>query len=115
MGGILSLCNGIKIFKIGLRYSCICQGTSTKRQRRAFLVVKSNYHLFYQSIHSYVEAIPLSALPKDTTNELAGLPSHYPSFMLNVMQGSRKYQLLKSFGLTRPENRTQVYRLLAQK
>jgi len=32
-----------------------------------------------------VEAIPLSALPKDTTSELAGLPSHYPFFMLNVM------------------------------
>jgi len=26
-----------------------------------------------------------------------------------------EYQLLKSFGLTRPGNRTQVYRLLAQK
>jgi len=27
-----------------------------------------------------VEAIPLSALPKDTTSELADLPSHYPFF-----------------------------------
>jgi len=39
------------------RYSFICQGTSTG--------------------HSYVEAIPLSALPKDTTSELAGLSPHY--------------------------------------
>jgi len=29
--------------------------------------------------------------------------------MLNVKQGSCKYQLLKSFGLTWPRNRTQVY------
>jgi len=34
MGGILSLCNGIRIFKIGLRYSFICQGKSTRRHRR---------------------------------------------------------------------------------
>jgi len=31
------------------------------------------------SNHSKVEAIPLSSLPKDTTSELSGLPSHYPS------------------------------------
>jgi len=30
----------------------------------------------YQSNHSKVEAIPLSALPKDTTSELAGLFPH---------------------------------------
>jgi len=28
--------------------------------------------------HSKVEAIPLSALPKDTTSELAGLSLQYP-------------------------------------
>jgi len=28
---------------------------------------------YYQSNHSKVQAIPLSALPKDTTSELAGL------------------------------------------
>jgi len=31
---------------------------------------------YYQSNHSKVEAIPLSALPKDTTSELAGLSPH---------------------------------------
>jgi len=31
---------------------------------------------YYQSNHTKVEAIPLSALPKDTTSYLAGLPSH---------------------------------------
>jgi len=33
---------------------------------------------YYQSNHSKVEAIPLSALPMDTTSELAGLSPHYP-------------------------------------
>jgi len=31
---------------------------------------------YYQTNHSKVEAIPLSALPKDTTSELAGLSPH---------------------------------------
>jgi len=31
---------------------------------------------YYQSNHSKVEAIPLSALPKDTTSILAGLSPH---------------------------------------
>jgi len=33
---------------------------------------------YSQSIHSKVEVIPLSALPKDTTSELASLSSRYP-------------------------------------
>jgi len=33
---------------------------------------------YYQSNLSKVEAILLSALPKDTTSELTGLSSHYP-------------------------------------
>jgi len=32
---------------------------------------------YNQSNHSKVEAIPLTALPKDTTSELVGLYSHY--------------------------------------
>jgi len=32
---------------------------------------------YYQSNHLKIEAIPLNALPKDTTSELAGLSSHY--------------------------------------
>jgi len=31
---------------------------------------------YYQSGHSKVEAILLSALPKDTTSEIAGLSTH---------------------------------------
>jgi len=35
--------------------------------------------------------------------------------MLNVKQGSCEYQLLKSFGLTRPGNRVLVYRLRGER
>jgi len=48
-------------------YSFICQGTSTRRQRSDF------FRSSDQSDRSKIEAIPLSALPKDTTSELAGL------------------------------------------
>jgi len=36
----------------------------------------SNPACYYQSNHSKIEAIPFSALPKDTTSELAGLSPH---------------------------------------
>jgi len=52
-------------------------------------------HLLLQSNHSKLEAIPLSAFPKDTTSELAGLSANY----LNVKQESCEYKLFKSFGL----------------
>jgi len=60
----------------GIRYSFICQGTSTRRSEVTFSVFESSYHLltYYQSNHSKVEAIPLSALPKDTTK--ANLPDY---------------------------------------
>jgi len=51
---------------------------------------------YYQSNYSKVQAIPRSALPKDTTSELVGLSSHNPFLMLNIKQGSCEYQLLKS-------------------
>jgi len=35
--------------------------------------------------------------------------------MLNVKQGICEYQLLKSFGLTQPENRTLVYQLQGER
>jgi len=46
----------------------------------AFLVFKLSCQLlfYYQSNHSKVEAIPLTALPKDTTSELASYLHHYP-------------------------------------
>jgi len=43
-----------------------------------------NYH---QSNHSKIEAIPLSALPKDITSKLAGLSSHHLFLMQNIKQG----------------------------
>jgi len=64
---------------------------------------------YYQSNHSkVVEAIPLSALAKDTISELSGLSLHSP-FNAERQEGSSQYQLLKSFGLTRRGNRTHVY------
>jgi len=74
-----------------------------------FLVFELSCYLYFQSNHSKLEAIPLSALLKGTTSELADLSSHCP-LMLNVKQGSCKYHLFKAFGLTRRENRIQVYR-----
>jgi len=52
------------------RYSFICQGTSTRRQRS---------DLFGRRV-------------KETTSKLAGLSSHYPFCMLNVKQGSVKHK-----------------------
>jgi len=51
MGGELSLCNGIRIFKIGLRYSFIFQGNLDQETAnlsegiRTFSVFVSNCHL----------------------------------------------------------------------
>jgi len=60
-------------FSLGCRYSINCQGTSTRRQRRDFFGLRVKLPpVNHQSKHSLVEAIPLSALPKDTTSELAG-------------------------------------------
>jgi len=55
--------------------SCFTQETA-KWPLRSSSQAATRYH---QSNHSKVEAIPLSALPKDTTSELAGLiSSHFP-------------------------------------
>jgi len=55
--------------KIGLRYSFICQGTSTRRQRRYELSLVTTS----LSTQIKVETIPLIALLKDTTSELTDL------------------------------------------
>jgi len=57
-----------------------------------FAVFKS-VTCYYQSNYSNIEVISLRVLPKDTTSELADLPSHYPFLMLNVKQESCDYQL----------------------
>jgi len=63
---------------------------------------------YYQFNHSKVKANPLSALPIDTTSELTcylhTIPLHYNFLMLNIKQGSYKYQLLKYFGLAARES-----------
>jgi len=60
-----------------------------------------------------VEAIPLSALPKDTSNKLAGLSSNYP-FLIYASYAERQAGNWGSsenflsrpihFGLTQPKN-----------
>jgi len=76
--------------KIGLRYSFICQGTSTRRQQNDLFGcgMKLSLVTISPSTQIKVEAIPLSALPKYTTSELAVLPLHYSFFKLSVKQGS---------------------------
>jgi len=62
---------------------------------RTFLVFESSCHLLlYQS---KVQLIPLRALPKEITCELAGLSSHYPFFMLNIKQGKLWISTFKVF------------------
>jgi len=41
----LSLCLGIRLFKIGLKYSFICQDTSTRRHEEIFSVFEWSCHL----------------------------------------------------------------------
>jgi len=73
-------------------YSFICQGTSTRRQRRNLFSLRVRLpHVTISLNHSKVEAVPLSTLLKDTTSEFAGLSPHYPFQMLNVKQGSCEY------------------------
>jgi len=53
-----------------------------------FSVLEPSCHLYYQFNHSKVEAIPLNALPKDTTSELAGFFSTLT--LLNAERQARK-------------------------
>jgi len=53
------------LFLFRFRYSFIRPGDSAVTYRQAATC-------YYQSNHSKVEAIPLSALPKDTISELTG-------------------------------------------
>jgi len=61
---------------------------------------------YYLSNHSKVEAIPLTALPKDTTSEFVGLFSTL--FFNGEHQAGKLWQLFKPFGPTRRRNRTPV-------
>jgi len=56
-----------------------------------FLVFESSCHLLLPSKHSKVEAIPLSALPKDTTSKLAGLYTIYKiNLKLSILYAERQ-------------------------
>jgi len=65
-----------KNLDLGLgRYSFICRGTSFRRQQSDLFGLRVKLpHV--TANHSKVEANPLSALPKNTTSELASLSSH---------------------------------------
>jgi len=78
-----------------------------------FSVFQSSCHTcYYQSNHSNLKAIPLSALLVQGNNKrICQLYLHTTSLMLNVKQESYEYKLFKSFGLTQRENQTKVYRL----
>jgi len=58
------------------RYSFICQGTLTRRQRNDLFGLQVKLPPVTTSLTTQVEAIPLSALPKNTTSELSGLSPH---------------------------------------
>jgi len=73
-----------------LSHLFIYLGISTRRQRSDSFGLQVKLPPFTTSLK--VEAIPLSALPKDT-RELAGLNPTVTNLMLNVKQGSCEYQL----------------------
>jgi len=80
---VVSLIEILRWFRF--RYSFICEGTSTWRQRR--VVFESS--CYYQSNQLKIEAIPLTALPKDTTTELVDLSLHYPFFYVEHQAGKQ--------------------------
>ena len=55
--------------------------------------------------------VPLSALPKDNKQACRFVLHTIPFFMLSAKQGSCEYHFLKSFGMTRHREWTQVYRV----
>jgi len=75
---ILYLVQWNTLARFRFRNSFVCQGISTRKQRSDLSFQSSSQAAtwYYQSNHSKVEAIPLSALPKNTTRELAGLSPH---------------------------------------
>jgi len=103
------------VFKIGRRYSFICQGTSTKRQRSNLFDLESNCPLLLPVYPLIGRGNPVKCLAerydKRTCRRMFTLSVCYAE----RQAGSCEYQLLKSFGLTRPGNRIKVYQLLTQK
>jgi len=64
-------------FMVKFKYSIICQGFSQPGDSEVtFSVIESSCTCFYRFNYSKIKAVPLSALPKDTTSEPAGLSTH---------------------------------------
>jgi len=77
------------------------------QSKRRVSVFESSCHLLLPSNNSIVEAIPLSALPKDTNKRICWLVLHTIPLMLKVEQGSCEYQLLKAVNTSLLINRKQ--------
>jgi len=58
------------------RYSFICQDLDQETAKGPFRSSSQAATCYYQSNYSKVEPIPLSALSKDTTSELADISPH---------------------------------------
>jgi len=77
------------LFAVLLDYLSSCLGQETVKGILRSLSQAAT--CYYQSNHSKVEAILLSALLKDAISDLADLLSHYSFLILNVKQGSCEY------------------------
>jgi len=75
-----------------------------------FSVFKSNCHLLLPVYPLKGTGNPIECLVQKHNKRTCRPIFTLSSFMLNVKQGSREYQHLVSFGLTRSRNRTQIYR-----
>jgi len=67
-----------------------------------FSVFESSCHCYYQFNHSKVEAIPFSALPKDTTKANLAAYLHTKPFKCWTSNREAVNTNFKFFGLTRP-------------
>jgi len=84
--GAINALNNQHQFIARFRYSFICQGLRYLNQETGKWPFRSSSQAatcYYQSNHSKVEAIPLRALPKDTTRELLAYLYTIP-LMLNT-------------------------------
>jgi len=93
---------------LGLSTHLFVNGSRPGDRKGTFSVFELSFHLLLLVRQLKGRDNPVKCLAHSTTSELAGL--YYPFFMLNVKQRSCEYQLLKSFGLTRPGSPTQDYR-----
>jgi len=66
----------IRLFGLGTVFIYLLRYLDQETAKRPFRSSSQAATCYYQSNHSKVESIPLSAVPKDTTSELACLSPH---------------------------------------